>query len=297
MTLHYIGLGKMGHNMVLRLLEKGYNVHAYDPSEEARARAHEAGAVVFGTLQALLTDNDTPTTIWLMVPHQAVDAVLAEIFPLIKKDDTVIDGGNSPYKETIRRAPVLAELGAHFLDAGISGGPAGARNGACVMVGGTRQAFDVHEQLFKDIALPNGYLFVGTHGAGHFVKMVHNGIEYGMMQAIAEGFALLKKSDFELPLQEVAELYNTGSVIESRLIGWLVSGFQKHTEELNGISGSASASGEGLWTVEAGRELGVPTPVIEDAVRAREESQKSPNYQGKIISVLRNEFGGHAVAK
>ena len=182
-----------------------------------------------------------------------------------------------------------------FLDAGVSGGPAGARNGACIMVGGRKEVFQKFEALFRDLSVPGGYGYMGKTGAGHFVKMVHNGIEYGMMQALAEGFAIMKASDFGLELTRITDVYNHKSVIESRLVGWLQSAFQQYGEDLADISGSAAQSGEGMWTVEAGKELGVPTPVIQGALEFRIQSQNNPSYTGKLISAMRNQFGGHEV--
>ena len=287
----------MGKGMVLRLLESGWDVVAYNRSPESVKKMEAAGAVGAYSISEVIKKLETPRLLWLMVPHQAVDTVLAEIVPLLAEGDVVIDGGNSNYKQSVRRARELAEKNIKFLDAGVSGGPAGARGGACVMVGGEREVFDQYEELFKDISAPNAYAYMGRGGAGHFVKMVHNGIEYGMMQAIGEGFAVLKKSDFDLNLKEVAKIYNNKSVIESRLTGWLQKGFQEYGTDLEDISGKVSASGEGLWTVEAAKELGVKVEVIEDSLKFRELSQKDPSYTGKIVSALRNQFGGHEVSK
>jgi 6-phosphogluconate dehydrogenase len=299
MKITYIGLGKMGLNMVRRLLENGYEVIAYDPDENARKTANEAGATTYSSLKELLEHSESPRTIWLMVPHQAVENVLNEIKPLLEKGDTVIEGGNSPFKDSIRRAKEFEEKEINFLDAGVSGGPSGARNGACIMVGGKKETYDKYEKLFKDLSVKDGYTYAGPHGAGHFVKMVHNGIEYGMMQAIAEGFDIMKNANFDekLPLTNIAKLYNHGSVIESRLVGWLLSGFEKYGENLDEITGSASASGEGLWTVETAHEMNIPVKVIEESLNARTKSQKEPNYQGQLVSVMRNQFGGHEVSK
>ena len=296
MHILYIGLGKMGLNMVERLLEKGHTVTAYDPHEGARGRAEKAGAKTVATRSELIGAGATPRTVWLMVPHQAVGGVLDTILPLLTKDDTVIEGGNSPFQDTKKRAKTVEAAGVRFLDAGVSGGPGGARAGACIMVGGREEVYAEYEALFADLSVDGGYLYAGPAGAGHFVKMVHNGIEYGMMQALAEGFEVMRASEYNLSLTDVAELYNHGSVIESRLVGWLKSGFEEYGEDLAGITGSASASGEGTWTIETAKELNVPVPVIEDALRVREQSQKKPSYQGQLISVMRNQFGGHSAS-
>jgi 6-phosphogluconate dehydrogenase len=299
MNIAYIGLGKMGRNMALRMQEKGHTVIAFDPNKESTERAMHAGISTVTSLAELFppSTRTTPKTIWMMVPHSAVDHVLDTLIPLLSPKDTVIDGGNSPYKETVRRAKKLGRKGIHLLDVGVSGGPTGARHGACLMVGGDPEVFDYHEPLFLDLATKQGCLYVGVHGAGHFTKMVHNGIEYGMMQAIAEGFDVLRNAPYELPLTEIARLYDHGSVIESKLMGWLVSGLDAYGEDLAGITGRASASGEGLWTIETAQELEVPVKVLEHALKAREKSQKKPSYQGQIVSVLRNQFGGHEVTK
>jgi 6-phosphogluconate dehydrogenase len=299
MKIGYIGLGKMGLNMVERLLEKGHEVVANNRSEEAIKRAESAGAEGAYSVAEVAEKSGTPgeRTIWLMVPWQAVDDVLAQLVPLLVAGDTVIDGGNSPYKESVRRHIELAEKDIAFLDAGVSGGPDGARNGACIMVGGDDGVYKKYESLFADLSVANGFAYMGRAGAGHFVKMVHNGIEYGMMQAIGEGFDIMKKSDFDLDLEKVADVYQNGSVIESRLVGWLKSAYEKHGADLDGISGEVSHSGEGQWTVEAAAELGVPARVIEDSLNFRKQSQGNPSYTGQVVSALRNEFGGHDVGE
>jgi 6-phosphogluconate dehydrogenase len=296
MHIAYIGLGKMGLNMALRMREKGHSVIAYDPQQESVHRAEAESIPTAPSLSALIDSVPSPRTVWLMVPHTAVDGVLEKLVPLLSPQDTILEGGNSPYKETIRRAKKLARKEIRLLDVGVSGGPNGARQGACLMVGGKQEVFESYEPLFKDISVKQGYAYVGESGAGHFVKMIHNGIEYGMMQAIAEGFDVLRASDYELSLADIARLYNHGSVIESRLLDWLVSGFDAYGEDLAGITGRAHASGEGLWTVETAHELEVPVKVIEGSLKAREKSQKKPSFQGQIISVLRNQFGGHTTS-
>ncbi len=295
MQLGYIGLGKMGINMVERLLEKKYQVVAYDRNSEAVRSIAKIGAVTSRSLKDLAEALPSPRLVWLMVPYQAVDDVLQELFPFLTKGDTVIDGGNSPYKHSVRRAGELEQRGIDFLDAGVSGGPGGARSGACIMIGGKRDVFRKFELLFRDLAVEHGYAHVGKSGAGHFVKMVHNGIEYGMMQALAEGFSVLRASAFDLNVAAVAELYNHRTVIESRLVGWLRTAYEQSGPDLAGISGSAGQSGEGMWTLEAARELGVAVPVIQASFDFRLQSQKQPSYTGKIISALRQQFGGHAV--
>jgi 6-phosphogluconate dehydrogenase len=295
MKLGYIGLGKMGFNMVERLLERGREVVAFDRNPDAIKAVKSKGAQSADTLAALVSALPSPRLVWIMVPHQAVGAALKELAPLLAKGDVVIDGGNSPYKESIRRAQELEAKGIDFLDAGVSGGPAGARSGACIMVGGRKEVFQKFEALFRDLSVPDGYGYLGRSGAGHFVKMVHNGIEYGMMEALAEGFAVLKASPFQLNLGNIAGLYNHKSVIESRLVEWLRQAYERHGDELHDVSGAAAQSGEGAWTIEAGNEFGIPVPIIKGALEFRIQSQDHPSYTGKIVSALRHQFGGHEV--
>lgn len=288
-----VGLGKMGANLALRLHEEGWKVIGYNKTLAATERLRVEGVRGADTIPELVRMLPHPRTVWLMVPHHAVDGVLDTLIPIFEKGDVVIDGGNSPYKESMRRASLLKERGISFLDVGVSGGPEGSRNGACLMIGGDRETFLRIEGLFRDIAVPGGYRYLGGSGAGHFVKMVHNGIEYGMMESIAEGFNLLQNSPFELRLTDVADIYQQQSVVTSRLVGWLKKGFDTYGEDLAEVSGSAGASGEGQWTLDAASEFGVEASGIQHALDARIESQKSPSYAGKLIQTMRNMFGGH----
>jgi len=295
MKIGYIGLGKMGYNMVLRLHKKGHDVLAYNRSEEPRKKIEKEIGIQTTSLLSEFKKLPAPRTLWIMVSNAAVDQVLKDLIPFLDKSDTVIDGGNSFYKDSMRRGKELEGKGIHFMDVGVSGGPFGAQNGACLMIGGDKSRFLELQNLFADLALPEAYKFFGKAGAGHFVKMVHNGIEYGMMQAIAEGFEVMKKSDFNLNLKEVADLYNHGSVIESSLVGWLSSGFAKYGEDLKDVSGTVAHTGEGKWTVEAAKELGIKTPIIEGSYDFRVNSKDKETFIGKILSMLRNQFGGHSV--
>jgi len=298
MRIGYIGLGKMGLNMVERMLEHGHEVVANNRSEESIKKAEALGAEGAYSIAEVVEKLEGPRTIWLMVPWKAVDDVLAELVSLLNEGDTIIEGGNSPYTETIRRAQEIEAKGIHFMDIGVSGGPGGARDGACMMIGGERSDFETIEPLVTDLCIPDGYAYTGKHGAGHYVKMVHNGIEYGMMQAIAEGFALMKEApEFDIDLPEVARVYNHGSVIESRLVGWLLDGFKKYGADLEDVSGEVSHSGEGQWTVEAAERINLPVDVIKRSLDFRKESQGNPSYTGKVVSVQRNMFGGHDVSK
>ena len=222
--------------------------------------------------------------------------MLKELIPLLSKGDTVIDGGNCFFEDTVRRAKELSRRGITLLDAGISGGPSGARNGACVMVGGETKVVSRLAPLFRAMASPGAFLHVGKSGAGHFVKMVHNGIEYGMMQAIAEGFEVLKRSSYKLDLGKVARLYNNRSVIESRLVGWLESAYQVYGKELSKVSPVVAHTGEGEWTVQTAKKLGVPVSVIKASLVFRKRSSKERRYAGRVLSALRNQFGGHRIA-
>ena len=301
MQIGYFGLGKMGFNMVLRLLDRSYNVIACNRSPEPIKEVAKAGADTAFTCADIAKNLKAPRLVWIMVPAgKPTDEVIFEegnLINLLQRGDTIIDGGNSFYKDTVRRYKKLGERGINFLDAGVSGGPNGARNGASIMVGGDREVYKEYEVLFKDLSVPDGYGYMGPSGAGHFVKMVHNGIEYGMMQAIGEGFEVLKAAPFKLDLKKVAEVYSRGTVIESKLISWLKSAYEQHGEDLEEISGSISQSGEGLWTSQTAKELGVPVPIIEGSVKFREQSENNPSYTGRVVSALRNQFGGHEVKK
>ena len=298
MKLGYYGLGKMGSSMVQRLLEKKHDVVACNRSRGPIDAIAKKGATPAYDAEELVKKLKKPRVLWLMVSNGAVDAVLSDLVPLLEEGDTVIDGGNSLYTESIRRSRELAEKGIDFFDVGTSGGPSGARNGACLMIGGKKESFKKFEPLFKDLAAKDAYGYLGKSGAGHFVKMIHNGIEYGMMQAIAEGFSIMNvPSDFGLDLAEVARVYNRQSVIESRLTQWLAKAYQEEGTSLANISGEVGASGEGQWTVDTAQQMDIPAPVISAALEFRKQSKGNPTYTGKILSALRGQFGGHAVKR
>lgn len=295
MTLGYIGLGKMGLNMIKRLVGKGHNVVAYDLNKNAMIAAEACGASVAESPAKMASSLEAPRVIWLMLPHSVVDEMIESLEPYLAPGDVLIDGGNSFYVDSAERAKKLAKKGIKIMDVGTSGGPSGALEGACLMIGGDKEVYVKYKSLFEDIAAPETYGYMGKSGAGHFAKMVHNGIEYGMMQAIGEGFEIMKKSEFDLNLQEVARVYNHRSVIESRLVGWLERAFQEQGADLKNISGEVAHTGEGKWTVEEAKKLGVPAPVIEAAFNFRIKSQNNPSYAGKVVSALRGQFGGHSV--
>ncbi|MCR4328729.1 MAG: glucose-6-phosphate dehydrogenase [Patescibacteria group bacterium] len=291
-----IGLGKMGANLARRLHEKQWDVVGFNRTSDSTKNLVREGIIGAYSLQEFVNALPSPRTIWLMAPHQVVDTILANLTPLLQESDVILDGGNSPYKSSIQREKNLSQKNISFLDVGVSGGPEGARNGACLMIGGERALYEKYEPLFRDLSVEKGYGYMGKSGAGHFVKMVHNGIEYGMMQAIGEGFEVMKKSPFSLNLHSIAELYNHGSVITSRLVQWLANAYEKFSDELDTdecCSGKVSHSGEGQWTVDAAKEFGVPVAIIEGALEFRKQSQENPSYTGKVVSALRHEFGGH----
>ncbi|MBU2100330.1 glucose-6-phosphate dehydrogenase [Candidatus Micrarchaeota archaeon] len=294
-----IGLGKMGGNIARRLMKKGWNVSGYNKDSKETNELIKEGLKGFNSLKELTASLSKPRILWLMVPAgKPVDEVLfgeKGLTDFLEKGDIVIDGGNSFYKDSIQRFEKLKKLGVDFVDAGVSGGPYGALYGSSIMIGGKKELFEKWKFLFSDLAQKKGYMFFEGPGAGHFVKMIHNGIEYGMMQSIAEGFAVMNKSDFNLNLQDVAEVYNNGSVIESKLVFWLKKAFELHGINLEKVSGSVSHTGEGEWTVKTAEELKVKAKVIEDALKFRILSEKSPSYTGKILSALREQFGGHSI--
>lgn len=298
MQLGYVGLGKMGKNMVLRLLDHDVDVVAWNRSPEPREEVASKGAETLEDLSELPSHLDTPRIIWLMLPAGDVtQEKIEELLPHLQKGDILIDGGNSFYKDTLRRNQRVQDHGVHYMDVGVSGGPGGARNGACLMIGGDYEDYQRLEPFAQIMAAQNAYKHVGPTGAGHFVKMVHNGIEYGMMQAIAEGAEVLNQSEFNLDLADVFEIYNNQSVITSRLVGWAQQAFAED-QTLEMISSKINHSGEGEWTIQTAKELNVETPVISAAFQARLDSTaESGSFRDKVVSALRGQFGGHAVKK
>ncbi|AIQ53171.1 phosphogluconate dehydrogenase (NAD(+)-dependent, decarboxylating) [Paenibacillus sp. FSL R7-0331] len=296
MKVGLIGLGKMGFNLGQNLLEHGHEVVAYDVNADAVAELGTKGAAGAASLAELVNKLDAPRVAWIMVPHQFVDSVIAELTPLLSKGDIIIEAGNSHYKESIRRHGELEQSGIYYLDAGTSGGMEGARNGACYMIGGDEEAWAVAEPLFRDTSVENGYLYAGKSGSGHFLKMVHNGIEYGMMAAIGEGFEVLEKSGYDFDFEQVARVWNNGSVIRSWLMELVERAFSKDAK-LDDIKGVMHSSGEGRWTLETAFDLQAATPVIAMSLLMRYRSLETDTFTGKVVAALRNEFGGHAVEK
>ena len=281
----------MGSQLALNMMRNGYEVFAYD-SNAASVESENKFAVTTSIIE-MIGELDERKVVWLMVPHgDPVQSVIDRLSVVLNEGDIVIDGGNSHFKQTKTRHAQLKNSGIHLLDCGTSGGPSGALNGICAMIGGDKEAYDYCKPLFDSVSVENGSLYCGSSGAGHFVKMVHNGIEYGMMQSIAEGFELLNSSDYDLDLKSVAHLWNHGSVVRSWLIELTESALSKHGD-LSELSDQVKASGEGKWTVESGLEMGVPTPVIALALMMRSRSTQDQSFAGKLLAALRNEFGGH----
>lgn len=297
MQIAVIGLGKMGFNLALNIFSHKHEVLAYDLHADARGSIQKKGIPAVHSLEALAGKMAGRKIIWLMIPSgNAVDDTIDALMPLLSREDIIIDGGNSFYKDSIRRAKELEGKGIEYLDCGTSGGVEGALHGVCAMVGGKRSAFDHCEPLFRDISVKNGYLYCGPSGSGHFVKMIHNGIEYGMMQSIAEGFEVMEKSEFDLNLRSVAQVWNHGSVVRS----WLMELTEKalsRDPRLESIKGTMRSSGEGKWTLETALEKQIATPVIALSLMMRYRSLQEDTFAGKVVAALRNEFGGHAVDK
>lgn len=297
MKIGLIGLGKMGFNLARNIKSHQHDVVAFDLNQEAVQSIQQYGIQTAPTLEALTSALTPRRVIWMMIPSgKPVDLTLQQLIPHLTKGDIIIDGGNSNYKETIQRAAMLREHGIHYLDSGTSGGTSGALEGVCTMIGGDQEAFAYVEPLFKDISVDNGYLYCGQSGSGHFVKMVHNGIEYGMMQSIAEGFEVMQKSNFNLDLKEVARVWNHGSVVRSWLME-LTENALKKDPGLESIKGIMHSSGEGKWTLETALEQQTATPVIALSLLMRYRSLSDDTFSGKVVAALRNEFGGHAVEK
>ena len=297
MQLGFVGLGRMGLNMVTRLARAGHAVVAYDRSPEAVTRAEAAGAQGAASLEALASTLAAPKAIWLMVPAgDATESTVNALAALLSAGDIVIDGGNSNFHDDVRRAQSLATKGIRYVDAGTSGGIWGLEEGYCLMVGGDSEVCRHLEPIFLTLAPKDGYLRVGDHGAGHFVKMVHNGIEYGLMQAFAEGFELMHASPYKLDLGAIASVWRHGSVVRSWLLD-LTARALAEDHELSALKGYVDDSGEGRWTIQEAIERAVPLPVITAAVFTRFRSREDNPFAERLLAALRNQFGGHAVKK
>lgn len=297
MEIAMIGLGRMGANMAERLVLGGHRVIGYDRSPEAIQRVVDRGAAGAHSLADLVRQVNSPRAIWLMVPAgDAVDQTIEQLLPHLVKGDRIIDGGNSYYKDSMRRADKLQQQQMHFVDVGTSGGIWGLKVGYCMMLGGERDIVESLAPILETLAPKDGYAHVGPSGAGHFVKMIHNGIEYGMLQAYGEGFELLQASRFELDMAQIAHLWNQGSVVRSWLLELAESAFKKDPQ-LSTIQGYVEDSGEGRWTISEAIERDVPASVLALSLFARFASRQDDSFSAKVIAALRNEFGGHAVKK
>ncbi len=298
MQLAMLGLGRMGGNMVQRLLQGGHKVVAYDVDPRRATALLELGATPALTLDEVIAALAPPRVCWSMVPSGKItEELISSLYARMQKGDIIVDGGNSNFKDSQRRAKELAERGIHFCDAGTSGGVWGLKDGYCLMVGGTKEAYATIEPALKALAPEGGLMHTGPAGSGHFVKMVHNGIEYGLMAAYAEGFEILKTSPFgQLDLPEIAGIWRYGSVVRSWLLELLHDALEKDPG-LDGLRGYVEDSGEGRWTVQAAIDQNVPAPVITLALQMRIASRQDQSFSAKVQAALRNEFGGHAVKK
>ncbi len=299
MKIGMIGLGRMGMNMARRLLEHGHTVAAYNRTPEKTEQLAEHGAEACFSLEELLQALEQPRILWMMLPAgEIVDRHLETILELAGSGDVVIDGGNTFYKDDIRRSHTAAEKGVHYLDAGTSGGIWGLEVGYCLMIGGDEKAFSRIEPVLAALAPKDGYLYCGPTGAGHFVKMIHNGIEYGMMQAYAEGFGILEDSPYarHLDYAQLSHLWNQGSVIRSWLLELAELAFAR-SPKLDDLQGSVQDSGEGRWTVQQAVETASSAPVLTLSLMERFRSRREDTFPNRILAALRREFGGHAVKK
>lgn len=296
MQLGMVGLGRMGGAMLVRLIRNGHDVVAFDLSPENRSAAQAQGATAVASLAELIAALQTPRAVWIMVPHGApTEQTIDSLLPLMSAGDTLVDGGNSRYLDSIGAAERAAGHDITFLDAGVSGGVWGLEGGYCLMIGGPADAFAKLEPVFRSLAPENGYAHVGASGAGHFVKMIHNAIEYGFLEALGEGFECIEKSGFDIDLTRVADLWQHGSVVRSWLLELLARALHENGNALEGIRGYVDDSGMGRWSVNYAVDNAVPTPVLTQALYARFQSRLDDRFADKVIAALRNQFGGHAI--
>jgi 6-phosphogluconate dehydrogenase len=298
MRIGFIGLGRMGANMVRRLVQDGHEIVIYNRTAEKTTElaAEHAGIVPSYSIAELVEKLEKPRAVWVMVPAgDATEAQIADLLEHLEPGDTIIDGGNTNFHDDVRRHGELAAKGIQYVDAGTSGGVWGLQVGYCLMVGGEDAAVKPLEPAFRTLAPVDGYMHVGGPGAGHYVKMVHNGIEYGLMQAYAEGFEIMHASDYTLDLAGIADLWGHGSVVRSWLLELAASAFKSQGQDLAHLKGFVADSGEGRWTVQEAIDHDVPAPIITLSLQTRFRSRQDDSYGGKVLAALRNEFGGHAV--
>lgn len=297
MKIGFVGLGKMGGKMVERLLTKGHEVVVTDLSQSMIAEAQSKGAIAASGLKDLVSKLEGRKIVWLMVPAgKPVEDNIDELLGLLNPKDIIIDGGNSYWRETVERNKKVQEKGIYYLDCGTSGGVWGLQNGYCLMYGGNKEACEYTEPIFRSLAPDNGYIYCGESGAGHMAKMVHNGIEYGMMQAYAEGFEIMKNSPYNIDLEKISRTWMHGSVVRSWLLD-LIGNALEGNEELDGIKDYVADSGEGRWTVQTAIDFDVPAHVITASLFTRFESRQKESYAMKLIAAMRNQFGGHEIKK
>lgn len=299
MKIGIVGLGKMGLNLALNMKDQNYDVIGFDVVDAVKQAANEVGIKTFDTLETMIENLEERKVVFVMVPSgDPTETTLSHLNEILKShpDAIVIDGGNTNYKMSVRHAEMFRENNIKFLDCGTSGGVSGARYGACLMIGGDEEAFDYLEDFFKSITVENGLMYTGKPGSGHYLKMIHNGIEYGMMQAIGEGFEVLNACEYDYNFVDVSKVWNHGSVIRSWLVELAHEAFL-NDPKLDDLTGEVDASGEGEWTVESAIEHKVPIPVISASVFARYRSKQKDTYTGKVVAALRNGFGGHSVYK
>jgi 6-phosphogluconate dehydrogenase len=293
--LGMIGLGRMGTGLTRRLLRGGHRVVAYDRAPDAVKAVAADGAGAAAGLKALVGELSPPRVVWLIVPAgEPTESNVTALSELLEAGDVLVDGGNSNFHDSVRRAELLASNGVHLLDCGTSGGIWGERDGFCLMVGGPREAFELVEPVFATLAPEGGYAHLGPSGAGHYVKMIHNGVEYALLQGYAEGFEILNASDYQLDVHRIAELWRHGSVVRSWLLDLLSAAYQRDPG-LEALTGWVEDSGEGRWTVQEALDRNVPAPVINLSLLMRIRSRQQDSYAAKVIAALRNEFGGHPI--
>jgi 6-phosphogluconate dehydrogenase len=297
MQIGFVGLGRMGGNMVHRILRDSDNeVMAFDPGAEAVKAAVGVGATATESLEDLVSKLDKPRAVWLMVPAGAItQSSIETLIELLDEGDMIVDGGNSKWTDSKAHAEAASARGIEFVDVGTSGGVWGLEVGYCMMVGGSEEAVKRLSPILDVLAPPNGWSHMGAPGSGHYVKMVHNGIEYGLLQAYAEGFEILHASDYDLDLHEISRLWNQGSVVRSWLLELAERAFEADGTDLEHIRGYVEDSGEGRWTVANAIDNDVPAPVITLSLLARFNSRQDESYSAKVIAALRNQFGGHAI--